>query len=341
MGNPASPIIANIVMNNILSSLVSKLSFPIPLLKLYVDDTIMTIPKSKVDLVLTNLNSFHPKLKFTYEIEENSQITFLDTIIIRKDSGQLQSNWHIKPYSSERLLNFKSNHPLHMKSAIIMSLFHRATKLSHQDYHKENINKVKSLLQKNNYPKHFINQIYTRFQNYNTRPTQQTEIKKYVKFPYIKEISHKIAKLFKPYNYQLAFYNTRTIRELFTNLKDSTPLSEKSSIVYKIPCKNCSSCYIGQTKQYAKCRIKQHNYDCAPKNFNKIEKTALADHHFVNDHVFDFDAFKILDTETNFKKRNISEMIHIQINNTINKRTDTDNLSKIYTFILDKFKNRH
>lgn len=127
---------------------------------------------------------------------------------------------------------------------------------------------------------------------------------------------------------------------MYTNLKDSIPKSDRSSIVYKIPCKDCTSCYIGQTKQYIKKRVKQHIYDCAPKNYQKIEKTALADHHFINDHNFNFDAYEILDTETNFKKRNISEMIHIQINNSINKRTDTDNLSKIYTFILDKFKNR-
>lgn len=31
-------------------------------------------------------------------------------------------------------------------------------------------------------------------------------------------------------------------------------------------------------------------------------------------------------------------MIQIQLNETINKRTDTDNLSKIYTFILDRYK---
>lgn len=143
----------------------------------------------------------------------------------------------------------------------------------------------------------------------------------------------------KNINYKLAFYNIKTTNCLFTRLKDKKLKSEESNLVYKIDCKNCEKCYIGQTKQFLEKRIKQHEYDCKITNFNKSEKTALALHHFNNNHIFDFQNSKILDKEINFIKRNLSEMIFITLhNNTTNLRSDTQNLSTLYKGILLKFR---
>ena len=48
---------------------------------------------------------------------------------------------------------------------------------------------------------------------------------------------------------------------------------------------------------------------------------------------FDFNAVKILDFEGNLFKRELSEMIHIYLNDSINFRTDTNNLSCILYII--------
>lgn len=69
------------------------------------------------------------------------------------------------------------------------------------------------------------------------------------------------------------------------------------------------------------------------------EKTALLDHAVGNQHKFAFDQTQILDST--FKKQNlpILEMCHItNTSHTVNKRTDTDSLSKTYAGILHNTK---
>ncbi|KAI4475149.1 hypothetical protein M0804_014486 [Polistes exclamans] len=123
------------------------------------------------------------------------------------------------------------------------------------------------------------------------------------------------------------------INSIYTKLKDKVDKLEQSNLVYKIPCV-CDKCYIGQTKQKLKKRLEQHKNDCKPINAQKSNITALAEHHFITGHKFKFDETNILDKEDNWYKRNISEMYHITNNNTVNYRTDTNNLNNIYNEIL-------
>ncbi|KAI4478529.1 hypothetical protein M0804_011852 [Polistes exclamans] len=57
----------------------------------------------------------------------------------------------------------------------------------------------------------------------------------------------------------------------------------------------------GQTKQKLKKRLDQHRNDSKPKNAQKTNTTALAEHHFKTGHIFKFDETKILDKEDNWK----------------------------------------
>ncbi|KAI4476739.1 hypothetical protein M0804_013356 [Polistes exclamans] len=129
------------------------------------------------------------------------------------------------------------------------------------------------------------------------------------------------------------FYNLVKINSIYTKLKDRVDKLEQSNLVYKIPCV-CDKCYIGQTKPKLKKRLEQHKNDCKPINAQKSNITALAEHHFSTEHKFKFDETNILDKEDNWYKRNISEMYHITNNNTVNYRTDTNNLNNIYNEIL-------
>ena len=51
--------------------------------KRYVDDTIAVIKLSSIEHVLSILNSFHQNIEFTYELEQNGKINFLDLMLIR------------------------------------------------------------------------------------------------------------------------------------------------------------------------------------------------------------------------------------------------------------------
>ncbi|KAI4476234.1 hypothetical protein M0804_013774 [Polistes exclamans] len=60
MGNPASPVPANLVMNYILKKIEGMLPFPVPFLKVYVDNVVTAIPKHGMD---QTLKTFVGKIK--------------------------------------------------------------------------------------------------------------------------------------------------------------------------------------------------------------------------------------------------------------------------------------
>ena len=51
--------------------------------KRYVDDTIVVIKLSSIEHVMSILNCFHQNIEFTYELEQNGKINFLDVMLIR------------------------------------------------------------------------------------------------------------------------------------------------------------------------------------------------------------------------------------------------------------------
>lgn len=231
MGNPASPVLANIVMNHLISETLKKLPFNIPFLYVYVDDTILAAPKDQLNLLLNLFNSFHQSMQFTMETEIDKRICFLDTEVCRQSDGTLLTNWYSKPSNSGRVLNYYSTHPISQKIGMITGLLHRAINLSSPEFHSENYHKVKSLLMKNNYPINFINRNINKFKHRKKFNFDKSNSKdqRYFRFPYIEGLSHKIRQCFKDTDTMLAFYNPHTTRSLYTSLKDQTP-REKNQI---------------------------------------------------------------------------------------------------------------
>jgi len=74
----------------------------------------MIIPAKKLNSVLTTFNSYHPRLKFTHEVENNNMLNFLNTSVIR-DNGNIITNWFRKPTFSGRYINFYFNHLMQYK----------------------------------------------------------------------------------------------------------------------------------------------------------------------------------------------------------------------------------
>lgn len=163
MGNPASPIIANIVMNHVISSVVTKLPFKLAFIKVYVDDTIIAVPKNKSQELLNIFNSFNNKIQFTMEVEENLSIPFLDLLLIRDEHGKIKTNWYVKPTNTGRLLNYNSNHPTVQKIGMIKGLLKRVLTLSHSDFHNDNLKRIELLLKNNNYPTVLIHNLINNF----------------------------------------------------------------------------------------------------------------------------------------------------------------------------------
>ena len=119
MGNSISPILSDIVMDDLETECIKKLNFKPTFYFRYVDDIVLCIPKNSVDHTLNTFNSYDNNLQFTVEVAQNNSRNFLDIKIIINNQRQIITNWYKKPTFSGRYLNFNSHHPLNNKIAII------------------------------------------------------------------------------------------------------------------------------------------------------------------------------------------------------------------------------
>ena len=83
MGSPLAPVLAGIFMVELERAVIPKLSQHLNFWKRYVDNTICFIRNGHQELVLSRPNNFHNSIQFTYEIEKENDISFLDILIIR------------------------------------------------------------------------------------------------------------------------------------------------------------------------------------------------------------------------------------------------------------------
>ncbi|GJQ70580.1 hypothetical protein Trydic_g22979 [Trypoxylus dichotomus] len=90
MGLLLSPI-ANIFMEDFETTAMDNAKYKAKLWLRYVDDTFVlwTHGKNMLQDFLSRLNSIHPKIKFTIEIANRSQLPFADVLVIKKQDGAL------------------------------------------------------------------------------------------------------------------------------------------------------------------------------------------------------------------------------------------------------------
>lgn len=336
MGAPLSPVIADLIMEHLEQECNKKIDFPILFFYRYVDDIILCVHHQNLSQLLNIYNSFHPRLQFTIEQESpNREISFLNLLLSVQDN-HIRTNWYRKATYSGRVLNYHSSHSYNQKVAIVYNLIDSAIGLSDASYHSENVNIVHSILKNNSYPEWFIKKyINTRVQSMAT-PIQSTPtntINSYVPLPSHHTINSHLKQLLHKYRLQPVFYNHHKSTHLFNKHKESTNTMNSSNVVYKIPCSSCSKVYIGETKQYLHKRLYQHRYDIKK---DPSLHTSLTKHRTEHNHIIDFDNTTIVGFQKNLLKRLTLEMITILNNPAMNTKSDTNKLSSVYKYLIDK-----
>ena len=133
----------------------------------------------------------------------------------------------------------------------------------------------------------------------------------YFGFQYINESSVKfvqnISKLIQNILIILSVFRTSTKRNLLSYFSPKIKGFDKdtSTGVYRIPCDNCSQCYIGETKQALTLRIKEHQANC----HNHNQHSAVVDHSATG-HSWGFTRAKVINTQR--YKRKIAESLLIK-----------------------------
>jgi hypothetical protein len=116
MGNFLSPIVRNIFMEHFEKLALGSAPYKPSLWLRYVDGTFVVWPHGPGQLhnFLGHLSSLRSSIRFTMETESNNAISFLDVLVIRKETT-LVTQVYRKPTHVGRYLNFKSSHPPHVK----------------------------------------------------------------------------------------------------------------------------------------------------------------------------------------------------------------------------------
>ena len=81
MGLPLGPVIAGIMMVELENTMVPRLSNHLHFWRRHVDDTFIFVKEELITFVLEQLNSYHPNLQFTYELENIGKLPFLNILV--------------------------------------------------------------------------------------------------------------------------------------------------------------------------------------------------------------------------------------------------------------------
>ena len=229
---------------------------------------------------------------------------FLDVLVTCQHNGAPTTTIYHKPTHTNRSLQFTSHQPRHHKLSVACSLHNRLNThiTDHTNYCVQSSH-VKQTLALNRYPrKYFHGQWKITDRSLHTHSFESFTSKTHVqgvfdKIRVLNEVGVKVA--MKPH---------LTIRKLLPSLKEPLDNSEKSCLVYQVPCLDCSFVYIGQTKRDLKSRLDEHKR--AIKN-QCPDLSALCEHSITMDHILSWTEAKIQKLETGYRKQLSFESWHI------------------------------
>ena len=131
------------------------------------------------------MNKQHPNIKFTFEKQFNNQISFLDILIIN-NGNKFSTTIFRKKTATGLFTNYLSFTPMSYKIGLVKTLIHRGFKIcSDWCFFHDEVIKIKNYLEKNSYPKNFVDREIKRYlQNQYNR--DQTEKSDAIKLNYYK-----------------------------------------------------------------------------------------------------------------------------------------------------------
>ena len=215
------------------------------------------------------INSRHANMNFTFEIENNNCLPFLD-ILISRENNRFNTTVYRKPTFSGLYSNFSSFMPMLYKKGLLKTLFHRAFMIccDWDRFHSE-VSFLKKTFRKNKFPTNFIEKIIREFLNkiFINKPIYAHVPKKdiFMSLPFLGHesflIKKRLNKLFSIYYPQcklnLVFKCNYRLRNCFT-FKDKIPNYIRSHLLYSYSCGRCKSAYIGKSKRHFFVRVNEH-----------------------------------------------------------------------------------
>ncbi|KAL0842158.1 hypothetical protein ABMA28_014331 [Loxostege sticticalis] len=305
MGSPVSPVVADIFMEDFEARALSTAPVSPRFYKRYVDDTFTILPTNSVSAFLDHLNSIHPKIQFTMEVEANNRLAFLDVLLTRNPDHTLSHTVFRKPTHTDKYLNGASHHHPGQLATVGKTLFQRARGICDDQHLAAELQHVRKVLQDNQLP------VPRRCR---PRAKRSTVERQPAVLPYMKGVTDKIGNILKRASIKTYFKPPKKIHQFLPPVKCNIPLQDAG--VYRLEC-DCGLSYIGQTKRSIGIRIKEHIADVKHR---RNTKSAVCEHALdTPNHFIRFDQPKVLARERRFVPRMLREAIEIRRHPNFNR----------------------
>lgn len=284
MGCVLGPTMANFYMGELEKKVFAK--YPELKPKIYVrfvDDTFTNLEnKGRIDVIKQKFEE-NSKLKFTYELESDKSLNFLD-VTVKREEKSFATSVFIKSTNNGDCLNFESICPLRYKEGVVKTLLHRAYSISSSwEAFDAEISRIKQLLVNNNYPLEMIDRICKNFVNNKFNKSeddlnkqekvniyfrgQMTSAHKHQELQ-LKKIVSKNVRSHKKINTIIYYQNMKLKNHLIKNspkMNGANQEEKSAKVVYQYTCPEveCSlnpQTYIGYTTNALKERMQQHSY---------------------------------------------------------------------------------
>ena len=310
MGSPLGPTFANFYMGNLEQQVFKDGNNKPHIYARYVDDIFVQIKDIDELQNLQQIFQENSVLNFTYEMNVNSKLPFLDVLVDATES-EFRTKVYRKPTSQGNCLNGKSECTDKYKHSVISSYLNRAYNISDNwiDFHEEVVH-TKQLLVNNNFSNTMVDHQIKKFLEQKLSPKQHKEGENTIQIYYqgqthknyklderiIENIVKQNTKCIDPNNkLKLSFYyrNKKTSNYIMKNNMTPPPTTlQKTNVVYKFTCPLPHSQaveYVGMTQTKLSRRLTCHgqngsilkhfqeSHNCKPTRDQITSNTTIID----------------------------------------------------------------
>ena len=249
MGAPLSPVAACLYMETLEKEHFQEIMGTETTWLRYVDDVFVLVPEvTDLNEKLRKLNEVEDKIQFTLENEEHGTLPFLDVAIIRSENT-VKYRVYRKKTSQEDFIHYLSAHSDRIKSGVVIGFFLRAFRICSEQYLDAEVGHIFEAFTRLMYPKAFLLRCLRKAKKIKSKAKQTSlardrSAQKLIVIPSNSKTSS-IAKTLKKAGVKIVERTGTKISDLTRNRNKGS--EGQDSIVYKVPCSECSKAYLGET----------------------------------------------------------------------------------------------
>ena len=299
----------------------------------YIDDILLIFNKN-VDLqkLVDRLNKKEPSIKFTYEVEENGTLPFLDILLHNKGDHLLYSVFRKKTHKND-LIHFYSHHHNKIKSGLVIGSYLRAFRICSPQFLQDELTYIHNTYKSLQYPHYFIQRAKNKaFQIHNkNKATNTLPLPSFPNRPIIlpnNQTSASLQEIQSKIGLRIVNTTSRTIRQILH--RPAKSISPSESGIYEVPCSSCSKCYVGETSRSLSKRLYEHQRAIILSDL----RNALVQHQEEFGHDPDFEKAKLLMTIHGKRSRQLYEAAFIMNKRVVKQRPGRFRLAKNLSTII-------